>query len=78
MGTKVVNKLNFAICSSYWEQQTNALFNMWSFQKWANISGFRVLEPFVQGSNLQFTDGILYNYNFAKSLRFGDYFDLDF
>ena len=70
--------INFAICSSYWEQQTNALYNMWSFQKWANISGFRTLEPFAQGSNLEFTGGILYYYNFAKSLCFGDYFDLDF
>ena len=70
--------INFATCSSYWEQQTNALYNMWSFQKWANISGFRTLEPFAQGSNLEFTGGILYYYNFAKSLCFGDYFDLDF
>ena len=65
---------NFAICSSFWEQQTNALYNMWSFQKWANITGFRTLEPFVQGSNLEFTKSILYNYNFTKSFRFGDYF----
>ena len=69
---------NFVICSSFWEQQTNALYNMWSFQKWANITGFRTLEPLVQGSNLEFTRSILYNYNFTKSFRFGDYFDLDF
>ena len=70
--------INFAICSSYWEQQTNALYNMWSLQKWANITGFRILEPFSQGSNLEFSGGILYYSNFARSLRFGDYFDLDF
>ena len=68
----------FAICSSYWEQQTNALYNMWSFQKWANVTGFGTLEPFVEGSNFQFTSNILLNYNFKKSLTFGDYFDLDF
>ena len=70
--------INFAICSSFWEQQTNALYNMWSFQKWANITGFRTLEPFAQNSNLKFTNQILYNYNFSKSLLFSDYYDLKF
>ena len=68
----------FAICSSFWEQQTNALYNMWSYQKWANVTGFRTLEPFVQSSNFQFTTGILNKYKFKESLSFGDYFDLNF
>ena len=51
---------------------------MWSFQKWANITGFRTLEPFVYSSNYEFAYNILYKYDFTKSLRFSDYFDLDF
>ena len=70
--------INYAICSSFWEQQTNALYNMWSFQKWANITGFRTLEPFAQNSTLNFTNQILYNYNFSNSLLFSDYYDLKF
>ena len=69
--------VRFGICSSYWEQQTNAVLNMWSFQKWANFTGFRVLEPFAYQSTLGLTDQILYYYNFTNALHFGDYFDLD-
>ena len=67
----------FGICSSYWEQQINAILNMWSFQKWANVTGFNVLEPFAYQSTLALTDQILYHYNFTNVLNFGDYFDLD-
>jgi len=39
------------MCHSYWEQQTNAVLNMWSFQKWAIKSGnYGVVEPFVHDS----------------------------
>ena len=70
--------VRFGICYSYWEQQTNAVLNMWSFQKWANFTGFKVLEPFAYQSTLALTDEILYQYNFTNALHFGDYFDLDF
>ena len=76
-GLKLENA-RFAVCSSYWEQQTNALLNMWSFQKWANFTGFKTLEPFAGQSVLGFTDQILQDYNFTNVLRFRDYFDLDF
>ena len=68
----------FAIVYSYWEQQTNAILNMWSLQKWANFTGFKVLEPFAYQSMLALTDEILYHYNFTNVLRFRDYFDLNF
>ena len=66
----------FAIVSSYWEQQTNAILNMWSLQKWAKFTGFNVLEPFAFQSTLGLTDQILYQYNFTNVLHFSDYFDL--
>ena len=75
---KSVEYIPFAICSSYWEGQTNALYNMWSLQKLANISGFRVTEPFANQSKLGLTDQILNHYNFTNVLHFSDYFDLDF
>ena len=65
----------FAICTSFWEQQTNALINMWTFQKWAKFTGFKVLEPFAFHSTLGVTDRILYHINFTNVLHFGDYFD---
>ena len=68
----------FVICSSYWEQQTNAILNMWSLQKWANITGFRVVEPFAHQSTLGLTYQVLHHYNYTNALRFSDYFDLDF
>ena len=70
--------VRFTIVYSYWEQQTNAILNMWSLQKWANFMGFKVLEPFAYQSTLAFTDEILYHYNFTNVLRFRDYFDLNF
>ena len=66
----------FAIVSSYWEQQTNAILNMWSLQKWAKFAGFNVLEPYAFQSTLGLTDQILYHYNFTNVLHFSDYFDL--
>ena len=69
--------LHFAICSSYWEQQTNAVFNLWSLQKWANVTGFRVVEPYASQSTLGFPNEILKNHNFTNALKFRDYFDLD-
>ena len=65
----------FAICTSFWEQQTNALINMWTFQKWAKFTGFKVLEPFAFHSTLGLTDQILYHINFTNVLHFSDYFD---
>ena len=70
--------IRFAIVYSYWEQQTNAILNMWSLQKWANFMGFKVLEPFAYQSTLALTDQILYDYNFTNVLLFRDYFDLNF
>ena len=73
-------KLRFALCSSYYEQQINALYNMWSFQKWANATGFRVPEPFVSNSTLGLANvhSKLYHENFTmNALKFSDYFDLD-
>ena len=69
---------SFAICSSYWEQQTNAVLNLWSLQKWANITGFRVVEPYAHQSTLGLTNEILENHNFTSALRFRDYFDLGY
>ena len=73
-----LRNIRFAIIYSYWEQQTNAILNMWSLQKWANFMGFKVLEPFAYQSTLALTDQILYHYNFTNVLRFRDYFDFDF
>ncbi|XP_065907920.1 uncharacterized protein [Dysidea avara] len=68
----------FVICFSYWEQQTNAVLNLWSFQKWANQSGhFSVVEPFVSNSVLGFSDNQLNKHDFTTSLRFRDYFDIE-
>ena len=68
----------FAVCHSYWEQQTNAVLNMWSFQKWAKKSGnFGVLEPFAHDSVLGFSGKNVNQHNFNTSLRFRDYFDFD-
>ena len=69
----------FVICSSYWEQQTNAIVNMWSLQKWANISGFKVVEPFVYQSILGISDpAVLNHFDFNNTLRFSDNFDMDY
>ena len=72
------NHSRFVLCTSYWEQQTNALINMWSFQKWANKSGkLKVVEPFAVDSVLEFPGTVLYKHQFTDTLRFRDYFDLD-
>ena len=76
--TSKTNSFRFAIVYSYWEQQTNAILNMWSMQKWAKLMGFKVLEPFAYQSTLAIPDKILYRYNFTNVLHFSDYFDLDF
>ena len=69
----------FVLSYSYWEQQTNALLNMWSFQKWANKSGrLKVVEPFAVESKLRFPGTVLYKHQFTNTLRFRDYFDLDY
>ncbi|XP_065906602.1 uncharacterized protein [Dysidea avara] len=71
--------MRVALCVSYWEQQTNSLLNMWSFQKWANQSGnLRVVEPFAANSVLGFPRGDFKNFNFSNALRFRDYFDLEY
>ena len=67
----------FVICSSYWEQQTNAVLNLWSLQKWADITRFRVVQPYASQSTLGLTNKMLENYNFTNALSFRDYFDLD-
>ena len=69
----------FVLCQSYWEQQSNSAINLFSFQKWAYMSGnFRVVEPFVTESVLEFPNAVLQNHEFTNSLRFRDYFDLDY
>jgi len=68
----------FVFCYSYWEQQTNAVLNLWSFQKWANQSGnFSVVEPFVANSVLGFTSNQANRHDFRNPLRFRDYFDIE-
>ena len=69
----------FVLSYSYWEQQTNALLNMWSFQKWANKSGkLKVVEPFAVESMLRLPGTVLYKHQFTNTLRFRDYFDLNY
>ena len=69
----------FVLSYSYWEQQTNALINMWSLQKWADKSGkLKVVEPFAVESVLEFPGSVLYKHQFTNALRFRDYFDLDY
>ena len=69
----------FVLSHSYWEQQTNALINMWSLQKWANKSGkLKVVEPFAVDSVLEFPASVLYKHQFTNALHFRDYFDLDY
>ena len=66
----------FVLCDSYWEQQTNALINMWSFQKWAHKSGnLKVVEPFAVESVLEFPGS---SHQLNNTLRLRDYFDLDY
>ena len=71
--------MRVALCTSYWEQQTNALLNMWSFQKWANQSGnLSVVKPFAGNSVLGFPSEGIKNLDFANVLCFRDYFDLEY
>ena len=72
-----VTHTRFAVCCNFYEQQTNALINMWSFQKWANLSGFKALEPFAQHSWFGIPKPILDTADVTNSLRFRDYFDLN-
>ena len=68
----------YAICSSYWEQQSNGILNLFSLQRWANSIGLTVVEPFAYQSELTFPEEILYNNNtLANTLRLRDYLDLD-
>ena len=68
----------YIICSSYWEQQSNAILNMFSMQRWANSLGMTVVEPFVCQSELKFPPEVLYNNTLANTLRLRDYIDLDY
>ena len=64
----------YIICSSYWEQQSNAILNMFSMQRWANS----LVEPFVCQSELKFPPEVLYNNTLANTLRLRNYIDLDY
>ena len=69
----------YAVCSSYWEQQSNGILNLFSLQRWANSVGMTVVEPFACQSELKFPEQILYNNNtLANALRLRDYLDLDY
>ena len=68
----------YAICSSYWEQQSNGILNLFSLQRWANSVGMTVVEPFAYQSELTFPEQMLYNNTLADTLRLQDYLDLDY
>ena len=68
----------YIICSSYWEQQSNAILNMFSMQRWANSLGMTVVEPFVCQSELKIPPEVLYNNTMANTLRLCNYIDLDY
>ena len=68
----------YAISSSYWEQQSNAILNMFSLQRWANSLGLTVVEPFVCQSELKFPPIVLYNNTLTNTLRLRDYIDLKY
>ena len=69
----------YAISSSYWEQQTNAVLNMFCMQRLANSIGLTVVEPFVCQLELKFPVEILHNNTIAaNTLRLCDYIDLDY
>ena len=68
----------YTIGSSYWEQQSNAILNMFSLQRWANSLGMTVVEPFVCQSELKFPPEILHTNSLADTLRLSDYIDLDY
>ena len=69
----------YAVSSSYWEQQTNAVLNMFCMQRWANSIGLTVVEPFACQSELKFPTEILHSNTLAaNTLRLRDYIDLDY
>ena len=68
----------YIVCSSYWEQQSNAMINLFCLQRWANSIGLTAVEPFVCQSELKFPLEILQNNTImAHTLRLRDYIDLD-
>ena len=68
----------YAISSSYWEQQTNAIINMLCMQRWAHSVGLTVVEPFACQSELKFPDEVLYNNSLTNTLKLHDYVDVDY
>jgi len=76
--TKSHKVYRFALSSSYWEQQTGAIINMFCFQRWANSVGLTVVEPFVHMSELKISHEILHNDSVTSALRLSDYNDIDY
>ena len=69
----------YALCSSYWEQQINAILNLFCFQRWASSVGLTVVEPFVNMSELKFSGELLLdNDKLSDVLRLRDYIDIDY
>ena len=68
----------YAISSSYWEQQTNAVINMLCMQRWAHSVGLTVVEPFACQSELKFPEEVLYNNSMSNTLKLHDYVDIDY
>ena len=70
----------YALSSSYWEQQTNAIINLYNFQRWAASVGLTVVEPFVNQSKLQFPGEIFYGHHNTSLnvLHFHDYVDIKY
>ena len=59
---------------SVFEEQTNGAKNLWQLQIWAKVVKMHIVEPFAKDSIFTMS-GIAPD--FSKSLRFGDYFDLE-
>ena len=59
---------------SVMEEQTNGAKNLWQLQIWAKLVNMHIVEPFAKDSIFTMS-GIAPN--FSKSLRFGDYLDLE-
>ena len=68
----------YAISSSYWEQQTNAIINMFCMQRWAHSVGLTVVEPFACQSELKFPYELLHNASLSNTLMLHDYIDIDY
>ena len=68
----------YTICSSYWEQQSNGILNLFSLQRWAHSVGMTVVEPFAYQSELTFPEQMLHNNTLANTLRLRDYLDIDY